>query len=473
MTKARGAEAHLATLDGANRDERRATTLDVNRIIDQALVHHKAGRLTEAERLYREVLAVDPKHADSLHLLGTISHQVGRHDVAVDLIGKAIALNDRAADYHCNMGSALCGLGRRQEAIAYYLRAIDIDSGHAPSFNNLGNALVEQGSLREGEERLRRALELQPDYYEAHYNLGNALAAQDILDEAVAHYRRALALAPGFANARKNLAAALEKQGKLDPANASSSGNGVAPAGTKGQSSILLFARLLQPKRVLGFEKVRVGRDFDGGYILVDDFSAIDGALSFGVSDDASWDLDIAQRNIPVHQFDHTIDRGPVDHTLIHFHKVRVAETDAPGAACLDTLVERLLSKSKRALLKIDIEGDEWGVLNAASPNSLDRFAQIACELHGFRLLADPDWYDRCEAAITKLKALFEVVHVHGNNAQPFTNIANVMLPSLLEVTFANRSCYQFTETDEVFPTPLDRPNLPDRPDLILGCFKF
>ena len=75
--------------------------------------------------------------------------------------------------------------------------------------------------------------------------------------------------------------------------------------------------------------------------------------------------------------------------------------------------------------------------------------------------------------AVINLKADFEVVHVDGNNADMFCNIANVMFPSALEVTLANRRFYQFTANDEIFPTPLDQPNLASRPDMWLGAFRF
>jgi tetratricopeptide (TPR) repeat protein len=69
-----------------------------------AVGHHQAGRLREAEQHYRQALAADPLHGDSLHLLGVLAHQVGRSEIAVELIGKALARNDRVPDYHYNIG---------------------------------------------------------------------------------------------------------------------------------------------------------------------------------------------------------------------------------------------------------------------------------------------------------------------------------------------------------------------------------
>lgn len=74
--------------------------------------------MNEAERIYRQILAVDPHHADSLHLLGTIAFQGGRHDVAVEMICKAIALNKKAASYHSNLGTVLQAQGKLDEAVA-------------------------------------------------------------------------------------------------------------------------------------------------------------------------------------------------------------------------------------------------------------------------------------------------------------------------------------------------------------------
>jgi hypothetical protein len=239
------------------------------------------------------------------------------------------------------------------------------------------------------------------------------------------------------------------------------------------QINALAVARAFAPKKVVGFSKVRVGRDSDGGYIHIDDFSGVRAALSLGISDDVSWDLDMARRNIFVHQFDHTIEKTPVDNPSFSFHPQRVAAADAPGAVSLDSIVQRYIADHDRAILKMDIEGHEWPVFNAASIATFEKFSQIVCEFHGLDRSGDPEWSGLFLSVLHKLRSVFEVVHVHGNNWQPFENIANLVLPILLEVTFVNRNHYKFIETDEIFPTLLDRPNVPDRPDMRLGCFKF
>jgi protein O-GlcNAc transferase len=189
--------------------------LDIAQTLGTALALHQAGRLNEAEGLYRQILAVDPNHADGLHLLGVIAQQAGHSEIAVDLIGKAIGCNDRAPDFHCNIGNALGALGRLDEAMVHYRRAIGLDSMHAESHNNLGNALTQQGRLEEAHGHFRQALAARPSYAEAHYNLGNALMSLGSFSQASAAYQQAVTLKPGFAEAHYNLGSALKEQGKL------------------------------------------------------------------------------------------------------------------------------------------------------------------------------------------------------------------------------------------------------------------
>src|SRR5258708_9045011 len=85
--------------------------------------HYQAGRLREAEALYRQVLAQNPNHVDALHMLGALAHQTGHPQDALKLIDRAIKLQPFAPHYLLNRGVVLEALGRPDEAIAAYQAA--------------------------------------------------------------------------------------------------------------------------------------------------------------------------------------------------------------------------------------------------------------------------------------------------------------------------------------------------------------
>jgi hypothetical protein len=91
------------------------------------------------------------------------------------------------------------------------------------------------------------------------------------------------------------------------------------------QARFLKLARMFFPRTAVGRRKIRIGRETDGGYVMLDDFDDIASAFSFGIADDASWDLDIAERGIRTYQFDHTINRAPSAHPNLVFTARKIA----------------------------------------------------------------------------------------------------------------------------------------------------
>ena len=144
----------------------------------EALAHHEAGRLREAEQLYRRVLAADPQNADALHLLGLVAHQAGRSDVAVTLIGRAIAQRGDIPAFHNNLGEALRRLGRLGDAIASYQQALALDPQFAEAHNNLGTVHHQQGWLEGAVACYERAIACRSNYANPHYNRARAWLAQ-------------------------------------------------------------------------------------------------------------------------------------------------------------------------------------------------------------------------------------------------------------------------------------------------------
>jgi len=199
----------------------RVAATGVRPLLTEALRHHQAGRLDQAERLYRQILQIDSRHSDALHLLGVLAYQLGRNEIAAHLILQAIAQNGREPSFYSDLGNVLKKQGKLAEAITAYRRALTLRPKYAEALNNLGIALGEQGNPAEAVAAFERALALRPDYAEAHNNLGNCLRAQDQLDQAILCYRRALKHRPNYAAAYDNLGVALAAQNRLDEATAS------------------------------------------------------------------------------------------------------------------------------------------------------------------------------------------------------------------------------------------------------------
>ncbi|MGA2441511.1 MAG: tetratricopeptide repeat protein [Tepidisphaeraceae bacterium] len=186
--------------------------------IESGLSHHQAGRLAEAERVYRQVLTEQPDNAEALHLLGVLAAQTGKSGAAVELIGRAVRLKPDLADAHYNLGKALTETGRVDEAIDSYRQAIRLKPDNAVAHNNLGIALRDTGQLEKAVASYREAIRLKGDYPEAHNNLGIALKDMGRLDEAIACYRQAIGINPHYAEARGNLGNALSDLGRLEEA---------------------------------------------------------------------------------------------------------------------------------------------------------------------------------------------------------------------------------------------------------------
>ena len=244
--------------------------------------------------------------------------------------------------------------------------------------------------------------------------------------------------------------------------------------GPVANARIAMLGRLLRPHRASGVRKVRLGGSHDGGYVCLDDFNEMAGALSLGVGRDSTWDAAIADRGLIVYQYDHTITAPPTVHANFRFNRRKIAaDADGESESIESILANNRLSRSHSVIMKIDIEHDEWPAFAATPADALDKFAQVICEFHGFERVTDDQWFGRAFNVLKKLNDRFSVVHVHANNYGPILAIGNLLFPSVLEVTYANKAKYVFEDTDETFPGALDAPNLAAAPDYELGRFVF
>ena len=218
-----------------------------NALFQAAYQHFAAGRLREAELACRQALDADPRHVQSLMLLGLIADRAGHLGAALQLFDHALALAPGFAQAHCSRGVVLASLGRAGEAEPALRRALALNPNLGEAWFGLGNIKAAQKDPLAAIDAFRQALQLAPDNAPAWTNLAIALQAGGRLDEAVQAYERASTLFPEVAQFQLNLAVALLDQGRTDEAVARSRRAVALDPGLVAAHSNLLLQLTYQP----------------------------------------------------------------------------------------------------------------------------------------------------------------------------------------------------------------------------------
>lgn len=139
----------------------RPSSLLEETLFRQAMGHHQAGRLRDAEAGYRDVLAANPRHTGALGYLGLLAHQAGHSDAAIDLLRKAIASDRHNPEPHYNLARILSDSGRDDDAILHNRKALEINPDFPGAHNNLAALLLLQGRADEALLAAIRGLRLE------------------------------------------------------------------------------------------------------------------------------------------------------------------------------------------------------------------------------------------------------------------------------------------------------------------------
>jgi hypothetical protein len=236
--------------------------------------------------------------------------------------------------------------------------------------------------------------------------------------------------------------------------------------------------RLHQELRVYdvgGLTKIRIGRQGDGGYVVLKE--PLEGLLllyTYGVGDEMSFELDLLNRcpNASAVMCDPSIDELPELHPRAGFLK----ECFSPRTVI------------RRSMMKVDVEGAEWDILPMWSIGELVKLDQLIIEFHFIH--AEPpsglspyfsnfyqtqmdkinrQLFTKYRMIIGRLNRAFRLFHVHVNNSLPPVVVGGLRVPPLVECSFVNRDLVPWaTYSEETFPIRgLDFPNKPDRPEPI------
>lgn len=193
----------------------------IHALLAQAISHHQAGNLAQADHDYRAVLHMESNHADAWHLRGVLAHQLGKFADACEFITRALNFSQRPGLYLFSLGLALAALNRMAEAEAAYREALAQDSQQILWWRNLAHALVAQGKLAETAQCCQTLLQLDGQDAAAYKLLGNVYDVSGEAEAALACYRAALAIQTDDAETYNNLGISLSKLGRYSDAETS------------------------------------------------------------------------------------------------------------------------------------------------------------------------------------------------------------------------------------------------------------
>ncbi len=226
--------------------------LTIKETFELAFQNHQQNNFQVAEKLYKDILNIDPNHFESIFLLGTLSAQNKNFEQAKQLLQKAIVINpnhpqahynlglvfkdmkkvqkekdcyERAiqinpdyADAHNNLGTIFQRFKEYLKAVSCYEKAIQINPNYANAYNNLGTAFQKLEKFQKAKGCYEKAIQIQPNYAEAYYNLGTISRKVQEIQKAISCYEKAIQINPNNASAHNNIGTIFMESGELQKA---------------------------------------------------------------------------------------------------------------------------------------------------------------------------------------------------------------------------------------------------------------
>lgn len=211
---------------------------------------------------------------------------------------------------------------------------------------------------------------------------------------------------------------------------------------------------------------VRIGPEGDGGYLVPDDLEGISACVSPGVSTEVGFDNAMADRGIDVYMADASVDGPPTQHVKFHFIKKYLGVVEDEMNTRLDHMGS--LVPGGDLILQMDIEGAEWRVLLDASSQILSRFRIMIIEFHDLKQIFSQFSFHMIEAVFQKILETHSVVHIHPNNILKPYLFKNILIPSIMEITFYRNDRKLLTQVPATYPNSLDCDNVPSMPSITL-----
>lgn len=229
----------------------------------------------------------------------------------------------------------------------------------------------------------------------------------------------------------------------------------------------------LRPRHY-GFTPIRLGGEYDGGYVVPNIVSKCDSCFSAGVADSIAFELDLFRvYGVASHLADYSVDQPENMPSEFTFDKRFLGSFASESTMTFDEWSNKFSGQSNEMLVQMDIEGSEYEVLLNISERALSRISVLVVEFHGLERLMSRAFWPIGKAVFDRLEKYFNVFHIHPNNVGSCVRLSDgVGIPSLMEITFVSKRLCHLKSEDEIpeLPLDIDSPNRACRPNLIVDA---
>jgi predicted O-linked N-acetylglucosamine transferase (SPINDLY family) len=185
---------------------------DLQQYLLKGLQCHEAGRLDEAEQIFKEIIDRNPEYADAYNLLGIVYAGHKNFKEALLYFKEAVRLDPDNAPYNSNYGNALQDNDKLNESLPYYFKAIELKSDLTDAYYNLSNALRKLQRYPESLNYINITKRLNPRYIKCFINAALIYVELKQFDQAILELNQALEIEPSYFDALTSLAVVFSLQ---------------------------------------------------------------------------------------------------------------------------------------------------------------------------------------------------------------------------------------------------------------------
>lgn len=215
------------------------------------------------------------------------------------------------------------------------------------------------------------------------------------------------------------------------------------------------------------FKKIRVGKDFDGGYVICDIPNVnYDLLLGCGVDVDISFESQFCNKykNALCYLYDGSVNDIYLDNKNMTFFKKYINNFNDEN----NTNLHEIIDKFNNIFLKMDIEGYEIPWIKSLSDEKLNKISQIVMEFHF-------PFEDYKKDVFEKLNKYFIMIHFHANNCCGVRNHNGIIIPNVFECTYLNRKFFNnnYELNTDIIPSALDMKNVYEHDEIYIDYEPF